>query len=151
MSFGLTVYYIDDDQDDREFFSEIVDLVDENARVITFRNGQELLDAIESSPQERACLFLDINMPGMNGFDVLQKLRESDKHKNIPVIMFSKSGDAATIKKSKELGASLFVQKSAQLENLTKSIRHAININWSTFETTDENFVYKSNRDSVNS
>lgn len=151
MSSGLTVYYIDDDQDDREFFSEIVDLIDENVQVITLRNGQELIDALDTSPPGRYCLFLDINMPGANGYDILKKLRESERHKNIPVIMFSTSGDAVTIKKSKELGASLFVQKSAHLENLTKSIRHAININWSTFEPTDENFVYKANRDSVNS
>jgi len=143
MNSGLTVYYIDDDQDDREFFSEIVDLVDENARVVTFRNGQELLDALQVGPQERACLFLDINMPGMNGFEVLAKLRESDAHRDLPVIMFSTSGDAVTIEKSKELGANLFVQKSALLENLRQSIRHALNINWATFEPTDTNFVYK--------
>jgi CheY-like chemotaxis protein len=143
MNSGLTVYYIDDDQDDREFFSEIVDLVDENARVITFKNGQDLLDAIELQPQERACLFLDINMPGMNGFEVLSRLRESYSHRVLPVIMFSTSDDTLTIEKSKELGANLFVQKSALLENLRQSIRHALNINWETFEPGETNFVYK--------
>ena len=143
MNSVLTVFYIDDDQDDREFFSEIVELIDEHAEVVTLRNGKELLDTLEKLPPPPNCLFLDINMPGMNGFEVLKKLRENVSHKELPVVMFSTSGDRSTIDKSRELGASLFVQKSGTLDNLTRSIKHALSIDWNTFEADDRTFVYK--------
>lgn len=143
MNSVLTIFYIDDDQDDREFFSEIVELIDERAEVVTLRNGKELMHALENLPPAPNCLFLDINMPGMNGFEVLKKLRENVEHKELPIVMFSTSGDKSTIDKSRELGASLFVQKSGTLDNLTRSIKYALSIDWATFEPNDKTFVYK--------
>lgn len=144
MNAGFTVIYTDDDQEDLEFFKEIVDLIDENVEVITLRNGKELLQELENRNIEPDCLFLDVNMPGMNGFETLRLVRNSDKFSNIPVVMFSTSGDQVTIDMSKEYGASLFVQKSGVLDNLRKSIKHVLEIDWANFNADDKNFVYKS-------
>ncbi|MGV3459202.1 MAG: response regulator [Flavobacterium sp.] len=143
MSGALTIIYTDDDQEDLEFFKEIVDLIDENVEVTTLRNGKALLQELEERATEPNCLFLDVNMPGMNGFETLKQLRSSEKFGHVPVVMFSTSGDQVTIDKSRELGASLFVQKSGVLDNLRKSIKHALEIDWATFRSDDKNFVYK--------
>lgn len=143
MSGALTIIYTDDDQEDLEFFKEIVDLIDENVEVTTLRNGKALLQELEERTTEPDCLFLDVNMPGMNGFETLKQLRSSEKFGHVPVVMFSTSGDQVTIDKSRELGASLFVQKSGVLDNLRKSVKHVLEIDWATFRSDDRNFVYK--------
>ena len=68
-----TIFYADDDLDDLEFFREIVENLDADVNLVTQQNGQEVLHALNNPPPNPHLLFLDINMPGMTGFDVLQK------------------------------------------------------------------------------
>lgn len=137
-----TIFYADDDLDDLEFFREIVENLDADVNLVTQQNGQEVLHALNNPPPNPHLLFLDINMPGMTGFDVLQKVRESQNHKDLPIVMFSTSSDSSTIEKSRELGANFYVPKSGIFEQLKKSIEHALTINWGNFIPTEKNFVY---------
>lgn len=142
MNNEFTVFYTDDDQDDLEFFREIVQIINDKLIVVTQSNGEQLLNALNNPPPHPHLVFLDINMPGMNGFDILKKVRESDIYGNLPVIMFSTSSDDEAINKSRELGASFYLPKSGIFEHLKKSIEHALNINWNSFIPSDHNFVY---------
>ncbi len=140
----LTIFYTDDDQEDIDFFKEIIDIIDCKVKVVTYKNGQELLNALNNSPAIPYIVFLDINMPGMNGLETLKKLRESNSHKNIPVIMFSTSTDKKTIEQSKELGASFYVPKSGAFDTLKKSIEYALKMNWDDHNPVKNEFVYHS-------
>jgi PleD family two-component response regulator len=142
MNSGLTIFYIDDDRDDLEFFKEIVDMIDDTVEVVTLRNGNDLMYALNNPPPTPYCIFLDINMPVMNGFEALKQVRALAAHKELPVVMFSTSGDNSTIERARELGASLYVQKSGMFDQLKRSIEHALSINWSTFRATEQNFLY---------
>jgi CheY-like chemotaxis protein len=142
MKRDLTIFYADDDQEDLDFFREIVDTIDDTVVVHTQSTGQQLMNALNNPPPTPHLIFLDINMPGMNGFDVLKKVRNSENHKELPIVVFSTSGDEDAIKKSRELGATFYVQKSSVFDQLKKSIEHALKINWGTFITSDNNFVY---------
>ncbi len=143
MKRDLTIFYTDDDQEDLEFFREIVDIIDEDVVVHTHNSGPALIDALDNPPPTPHLIFLDINMPGMNGFEILKKVRNSTNHRELPIIMFSTSGDEFAIEKSRQLGASLYMQKSSIFEQLKKSIEHALGINWGTFIPTDKNFHYQ--------
>lgn len=138
----FTIFYTDDDQDDLDFFTEIVDSIDNNYKVVTYTNGKQLLEALRNPPPTLHILFLDINMPGMNGLEVLKMIRESENYKNLPIVMFSTSTDKETIQKSFELGANFYVPKSGMFDQLKKSIEHAVKMNWNNFTTTENNFVY---------
>lgn len=138
----FTIFYTDDDQDDLDFFTEIVDSIDNSYTVVTYNNGKQLLEALLDPPQTPYILFLDINMPGMNGLEILKMIRESRSYKNLPIVMFSTSTDKKTIQKSFELGANFYVPKSGMFDQLKKSIEYAIKMNWSSFTPTEENFVY---------
>lgn len=142
MNNDLTIFYTDDDQDDLDFFKEIVSEINTSYNVITQNNGLELLHALDNPPPNPYVIFLDINMPGINGLDVLKKVRESAKHKSLPIVMFSTSNDDVIIEKSRSLGASFYMPKSGIFENLKKSIEHALSINWAGFKPNDNNFVY---------
>ncbi|WP_052123360.1 response regulator [Flavobacterium beibuense] len=142
MNNELTIFYTDDDQEDIDFFREIIDIIDTNVKVVTQRNGEELLHALDNPPPTPYLVFLDINMPGMNGLETLRRMRESEKHKDLPVVMFSTSSDDITIQQSKELGASFYVPKSGAFDKLKKSIEHTLKINWDKFSVEANNFVY---------
>ena len=88
------VLYADDDTDDlallREAFSDYTHVID----LLTFHSGVELLHYLEqlSSLQPAPCLIiLDINMPRINGLEVLKQLRSKNGYEDIPVVLFSTS------------------------------------------------------------
>lgn len=138
---NFTIFYTDDDAEDREFFREVTESIGNGLELITLDNGQNLLDVLHNPPPKPHMIFLDINMPGLTGFDVLRELR-TGKFQHLPVIMFTTSNDESVIEKSREMGANYFIAKSGHFPSLKKSIEHALTIDWSTFKTTSANFVY---------
>lgn len=142
MNHEFTIFYTDDDQDDIEFFREIINSFGNSYSLVTQNNGDQLLHALNNPPPHPHLLFLDINMPGLNGLEVLKKIRESRNPENLPIVMFSTSGDVNTINKSRELGANYYVQKSNVFDQLKRSIEHTLAINWGSFVPTENNFIY---------
>ncbi len=138
----FTIFYTDDDAEDIEFFTEVTSAIGDHLNLVTQNNGKKLLHDLENPPPNPHIVFLDLNMPGFTGFDVLQQLRGSDEYKNLPIVIFSTSNDERTIAKSRELGASYYISKPTDFSLLKKSIQHTLNINWDTFIPSKENFVY---------
>lgn len=69
--------------------------------------------AIDNIPKEMPDLiFLDLLLPGVNGFDVLAKIKADPATKNIPVVVFSNLGQKEDIEKAKSLGAIDFLIKA---------------------------------------
>lgn len=88
------VLYADDDPEDIELISEAFFSYSQNIELMTFRDGVELLNFIESIDPFHAapCLFiLDINMPRLNGKETLQRLRTIDNFIDVPAVLFSTS------------------------------------------------------------
>lgn len=138
----ITIFYTDDDLEDLEFFREATESLSQSVELVTLNSGEALLNVLDNPPPRPHLIFLDVNMPGLTGFDVLEKVRTKGNFKQLPVIMFTTSNDQVIIDRSLSLGASFFVQKSGSFPNLKKSIEYALKIDWSTFKTTAENFVY---------
>ncbi len=65
--------------------------------------------AVEAKPK---LILLDLLLPGIDGFAVLEKLRADDNFKNIPVVVFSNLGQKEDIEKAKQLGANDFLIKA---------------------------------------
>lgn len=139
MKSEFTIFYTDDDKDDLQFFTEIVDEINVNYNVVTQNNGQQLLDALDNPPPTPYMIFLDINMPGMNGLETLQKIRENNV--NTPIVMFSTSNDDTIIEQSRNLGANFYVTKSSMFDELKKSIERTLAIDWRSFIPTKNNFI----------
>lgn len=139
----LTIFYTDDDLDDLDFFREIVESLGEQYQVVTQNSGNALLDALHNPPPHPYLIFLDINMPGLNGLDTLKNIRKSNDHKLMPIIMFSTSNDVDIREKARLYGATYYLPKSGDFLKLKKSIEYVLSINWGSFITTDQNFVYQ--------
>ncbi len=110
--------------DNRELIGLLEDYVSaqEDMEVIGVSyNGQECLNMLEDRNPD--VLVLDIIMPHVDGLAVLERMREIKKDKQPSVIMLTAFGQEDVTKKAVDLGASYFVLKPFDMENLTSHIR----------------------------
>jgi len=125
MAVTRTFLLIDDDTDDRELFAEALAAVDP---VITCKqaiDGEEALRKLQKGTEQPDIIFLDINLPVMNGWQFLRKIKTADGLKDIPVIMYSTSSDQSDKETANVLGASCFLTKPNSYKDL-KGILEAI-------------------------
>ena len=114
---------VDDDSDDSEMFCEAFQ--EAIPRSICFRapNGRRALMALDNEEIELPDLiFLDINMPLMDGWQCLTKLKEGEPYQNIPVIMYSTSSYPEDVAKAQRLGALCFFSKPSNFNELKKGL-----------------------------
>src|ERR1700760_2653029 len=102
---------IDDDTDDRELFSEALASVDPAIAVDQATDGAEALIRLGDGVVTPDIIFLDINMPVMNGWQFLSKLKQQDAYKHIPVIVYSTSSNIKDRRTADEMGALCFITK----------------------------------------
>lgn len=105
-----------------------------SATVLTYTNGTECLEAIKfMHPQ---LVLLDIQLPGLNGYEILQNLYQSKITPDLPVIVISNSGQAVEIEKILQLGIRDYIVKANfEPEEVLVKIFEALNLK---FEKTDE-------------
>ena len=87
-------------------------------------SGEAVLDTVKSGKYN--IMFLDLKLPGINGIEVLGKIREVNKE--IPVVIFSAYGTMETLKQATELGISGFFAKEKGFEEAAKLIHTALRI-----------------------
>jgi len=143
MNTELTVFYADDDIDDLDFFRDVINSIGQKIKLFTHDRGDNLLTALRNPPPVPQIIFLDLNMPGKSGFDVLEELKSSDDFKDIPVVAFSTSSDDHNVSKCMKLGASFYVTKSTSFDSLKRSIEHTLSIDWQNFKPSMAEFIYK--------
>ena len=94
-------------------------------KVKTAANGQQALDMISNEVPD--LMLLDLMMPGIDGFEVIRRVRASDGTKDLPIIILSALNSEADIVKGMELGANDFVNKPIIMERLINSVVKQIN------------------------
>ena len=136
------IFYTDDDTDDQEVFKEIVAELDEEVYIFTQNNGDELMRLLENPPPDPRIIFLDLNMPVKNGYEVLKDIRQFEKVSTLPVIIFSTSNDEEAIGLTRRLGANMYITKPESYDSMRNLLRHILQIDWSTHKVTDADYVY---------
>lgn len=102
----------DDDRDDREMFSEALASLDPGVVCLGVEDGQQALLLLSShGDQQPSIIFLDINMPVMDGWDLLRNLKSSKQYTHIPVVVYSTSSRPKDRQVALDLGAMCFVTK----------------------------------------
>ncbi len=115
-----TIFIIDDEKEICESIKMILEYESYDVKFSTSAiQGMKLLDENKSS-----CLLLDIQMPDMNGFEVLKKVKESTP--SLSVIIISAHGSIENAIKATRLGAFDFIEKPIDREKLLISVRNAV-------------------------
>lgn len=120
------IMIIDDDADDRFFFKEVITKKLNSAACVEAYDGADALSQLRKADQLPNFIFLDVNMPRMNGRDCLKQLKRDGKLKQIPVIMYSTSFSEESIKEFHQLGASMCLNKPTDMNKLPAQIMEAI-------------------------
>ncbi len=114
----------DDDEDDKTLFCEALAEVDPVIKCLTAADGREALTILSGSSAARpGIIFLDINMPVMDGWQCLGHLKGDKDLKDIPVIMYSTSSYQRDIDLALESGALCFLTKPSDYRELRSILR----------------------------
>ena len=109
----------DDDTDDLDMFYEALTEIDPSIILYRASDGNEALEKLKSGElKQPRIIFLDTNMPGMNGYECLVELKAYEQFRNIPVIVYSTSSHQKIADKAISLGAMCFFTKPNNFEEL---------------------------------
>lgn len=121
----------DDDPDDRLFNQDALEQAGLTARLELVENGQELMDFLhcKGKYEDRSAevlpdlIVLDLNMPKMDGNEVLSAIKSDPTLRYIPVIMLTTSHSEADIRKSYDLGVSGYITKPLTFKRLIEIMK----------------------------
>jgi CheY-like chemotaxis protein len=109
----MFILLVDDDFDDCELFTEIVKDIHPASRVLSLHDGIEALQYLSTDGNRFPdMIFLDINMPRMNGKQLVLILKKDDRYDKIPVIIYSTSIPQKEIAYYDSLGINCLVKPS---------------------------------------
>jgi len=117
---AVRVLVIDDDPALREYLEELV--ARHGYQVETAANGEAALRLVQESPPD--LVTLDVVLPDMDGLEVLRRLKQ--RFPELPVVMLSGHGQARTIVEAMRLGASDFLRKPFEVEDLELAFAKAL-------------------------
>lgn len=142
----LKLLLVEDDEEDRKFFSDALKGLDLNTTLVEVNNGAACIDYLSNKDQDAPDLiFLDLNMPVMDGFECLDRIRQMPEHQSTIIAIYSTSASERDIEKTFNRGANIYLNKPISLSELKKALKQIITTNWS-YHTNDlnrENFLLK--------
>lgn len=121
-----TVLLIDDDIDDQEIFKSAMNVVAPETHCFVWTNAQDALSELLERKLNPEIIFLDLNMPIMSGQEFLMKVKEDDRTRHIPVVIFSTSSNPTTIQLTKDIGATDFITKPDRFDKLVTILKPII-------------------------
>ena len=124
----MTVFYADDDVEDCDLFTEALQQIDSEVKCITAKDGKEALDFLKLTYDLPDYIFLDINMPRIDGKACLREIKKDPRLTQIPVIMYSTTSDTNEIQQYYKLGAHDFLIKPANFHILCECLESIFNL-----------------------
>ena len=116
----------DDDPDDYLLFYTILKEINDSVQLVWFTNGKELLKHLNSADNLPDLILLDMNMPGHNGDECLQNIKENPQLSHIPVVILSTASSPTALKRVYENGALKYFIKPHSVEGYTKVIEEIL-------------------------
>jgi CheY-like chemotaxis protein len=130
MSTKRIFFIVDDDADDQELFSEAVSEVDRNIECISAYSCEDAIDWLRNRKISPDMIFLDLNMPRVNGKQCLLELKQIEGVRNIPVIIYTTSSEKRDIEETARLGAAHFLTKPNKFAELCKALSFVVSKEW---------------------
>lgn len=119
MSQKAKVLIVDDELFNLDYLEQALE--DSNYQIITATNGQEALDKIQSGQPD--LVLLDLAMPIMDGFAVLERVKADSILRDIPVIIISAEHDSKSVVKGIKQGAEDYLTKPVNADLLVKKVK----------------------------
>ncbi|MCP4131335.1 MAG: response regulator [bacterium] len=132
------ILLVEDDANDRELIIESLKEKQLSSPLDVVCDGEEALDYLNKSgsfinrdSENPAVVLLDIKMPKVDGFEVLEKIRKNDSLKLVPVVILTSSREYQDIIRSYNLGANAYVAKPVKFDDFFRVVTE-LGIFWTT-------------------
>lgn len=122
------ILLVDDDADDRLFFLDALKIVNNSWICKTVNNGLECLHFLNSAVQPPLIIFSDINMPLMDGRQLVQQLKGNPQFQHIPIVIMSTTAAGQEADSFLKLGADHFIHKPDSFTPLVSLICEAMQL-----------------------
>lgn len=137
-----TIWIVDDDSEDREIFRDALSNTGLAYDLKNFENGSAALEELDRSVPD--ILFLDLNMPPLDGYGTLSAIRKHEKFRAIPrIVIFTTSKSKADQDETFRMGASMFLTKPNDFAELKRAISQILQMDWIDWESDKKSFLYK--------
>lgn len=113
---------IDDDDDDQLIFSSTVKKHFPSYDLKAFSSFEEAKATLDRSYDKIGAVFIDLNMPKLNGKEGLQLLRENPHYENTPLIIYSTSNNPEDVNECLKVGATAFITKPSRINVLVDEL-----------------------------
>lgn len=121
---ALTVMIVDDSVSVRRVVSNLVKSA--GWQPMAAKDGLEALEIIQRSAQPPDLILVDIEMPRMDGYELMTTLRAQEAYRNIPLVILTSRAGEKHRRKARELGASEYIVKPYQDQTLLNIIRQLV-------------------------
>lgn len=126
-----TVFVVDDDEDDLLFLREAVNKLNISVDFYHAGNGELALRQLrEETVPVPDFIFLDLNMPKLNGRECLPAIKKLPRYANIPIIIYSTSSHQKDIQEIMQYGATHFLTKPTTIGELCDKLQEIFNMDW---------------------
>lgn len=119
------ILLVDDSAMNRAILAEILG---GDYRILEAENGKECMEKLQAEAADIALVLLDIIMPEMDGFEVLEAMNASHAIEDIPVIMISSDDSSATLRRSYDLGASDYVNRPFDAQIVHRRVTNTVKL-----------------------
>ena len=123
----LIAFIIDDDLDDQEIFLLVVRQISNDVECIFANDSMQALNKLKTDASFTPDLiFIDINMPKVNGIKCLSEIKKINRLQHIPVYMYSTSAEQAIVERCESYGATGFIKKHIDTSDLKADLEKII-------------------------
>ena len=126
---SLLIIIADDDDGHAELIIDSLEQSGITDSIIRFANGDKTWDFIETEALNyiqnkdiKVMVLLDIKMPGLNGIEVLKRIKSHEKLKTIPVVMLTTTDDPVEIEECYRVGCNLYITKPVDFNLFTEKL-----------------------------
>ena len=141
----LNLVLADDDMDDCIFFKEALNEVSHATDLVIVNDGVALMRFLQAAVEPLPhVIYLDLNMPLKTGFECLAEIKQTEKLKHVPVIIFSTSFNPEVVENLRVQGAAYYIRKPGDFSDLKKILTQSLDLLASgNTSATADNFVIK--------
>lgn len=125
------IFLADDDPDDQYLFADALKQIDNAITLQIAKNGKEAISQLKKQEKLPDIIFLDLNMPLMNGFECLSKMKNDNRLAELPVVIFTTSRNPEDARATHQLGANVFLTKPSDFSELRNKLQRILHLDFS--------------------
>jgi len=120
------ILLVDDDEDDQMLFEDAIRQIDPMLKFRVANNGLEAIETLRKDAEQPAIIFLDMNMPKMDGCDCLAEIKQEEHLNDIPVVIYTTTNVPSQKERIMQLGPRHFFTKPTDYSVLISELKRII-------------------------